>query len=369
MSQPPDQLGPRAEEGRSAEPPPDTSGAPGRRRRWRRWLAPLRWILALALLATAGWQLASRRRQLGDAVALFGHLRWWAVGLACGAEVASLLSFAAEQRRLLAAGRVSIGLRSMARIVVAGNALGTSLPGGVAWSAGWEWNQLRRRGADRPTVIWVLLAAGTLSSFALFVVIAVGIFVAGDEGPLASTRPEVAGLAAIPVLVGGVSLLVHRVTFVGRLLGRPGSWLTRRFPSTRVAVRLYRSLTAIRPRNSQWAAAGGLALGNWLFNGACMVCAMSALSVRVPWRGVLVSYGFSQVAASFPITPGGLGVVEGSLAALLVAYGMATDQALASVALYRLVSFWGAIAVGWVVWATVVLSERRGDTHDLTSAL
>src|SRR5439155_20261452 len=44
------------------------------------------------------------------------------------------------------------------------------------------------------------------------------------------------------------------------------------------------------------------------------------------------------------------GVVEGSLTGLLVAYGMETEVALAAVLLYRAVSFWGLVPVGWAVW-------------------
>jgi hypothetical protein len=75
---------------------------------------------------------------------------------------------------------------------------------------------------------------------------------------------------------------------------------------------------------------------------------------------VLVAYALTQIAASFPITPGGLGVVEGSLAALLVAYGMPVDRAVAATLLYRLVSFWALVPVGWAVWSGIELSQRQG---------
>jgi hypothetical protein len=80
----------------------------------------------------------------------------------------------------------------------------------------------------------------------------------------------------------------------------------------------------------------------------------------VPWRGVLVAYGLTQLSASLPVTPGGLGVVEGSLAALLVAYGMPASEALAATLLYRLVSFWSLAPIGWMVWFGIELAQRRG---------
>ena len=80
----------------------------------------------------------------------------------------------------------------------------------------------------------------------------------------------------------------------------------------------------------------------------------------MPWRAIVVIYGLTQVAASLPITPGGLGVVEASLAALLVAYGEKPMSALAVVLLYRIVSFWGLVPIGWVTWFGIELAYRGG---------
>ena len=82
----------------------------------------------------------------------------------------------------------------------------------------------------------------------------------------------------------------------------------------------------------------------------------------MPWRGVLLAYGLSQLAACLPIIPGGLGLVEGSLAVLLVAYGMPGNEALASVALYRIVSFWIVVPAGWGAWGYITLTEHRSDS-------
>jgi hypothetical protein len=88
------------------------------------------------------------------------------------------------------------------------------------------------------------------------------------------------------------------------------------------------------------------------------VACIWAIHGHIPWHGILVAYGLAQVLASVPITPGGLGVVEGGLTAVLVAYGMPTNEALASVLLYRAVSFWGLVPVGWGVWGYLSWKTR-----------
>jgi uncharacterized protein (TIRG00374 family) len=89
------------------------------------------------------------------------------------------------------------------------------------------------------------------------------------------------------------------------------------------------------------------------------VLAFTAVGAAVPWRGLLVAYGAAQVAANLPITPGGLGVVEGSLTVALVAYGGSTAATVAAVVLYRILSFWIPVPLGWASWGGLHVQGRR----------
>jgi uncharacterized membrane protein YbhN (UPF0104 family) len=209
----------------------------------------------------------------------------------------------------------------------------------------------------------VILVAGALASFALFVLVAAGAFVAGSKGPVADLRPLAAILAAIPLLVGmGALLLAHWPS-----LRREAQHLWERMARHRrvrgaeeALEHLWTRIRTVRPSPLGWLAAFGYALANWVWDAVALAACILALGGGVPWRGVVVAYALTQIAASFPITPGGLGVVEGSLAALLVAYGMPVDRALAATLLYRLVSFWALVPIGWGVWSALELSQRRG---------
>jgi uncharacterized protein (TIRG00374 family) len=103
-----------------------------------------------------------------------------------------------------------------------------------------------------------------------------------------------------------------------------------------------------------------LAMANWLCNCATLIACILALGAHVHWRGVLVAYALAQISASLPITPGGIGVVEGSLTFALIAYGQNASEAVAIVLLYRIVSFWGVVPLGWLSWAYLALQQRRG---------
>src|SRR3984885_8298919 len=107
---------------------------------------------------------------------------------------------------------------------------------------------------------------------------------------------------------------------------------------------------------------GGLASGNILVTAvtvpvgalavAILVAGVVALrppGATVPWHDLLLVYGSGIAAQSLNITPGGLGVAEGSLSLALIATGLGTRQALAAVLLYRLASFWLVALAGWLV--------------------
>ncbi|MBO0714933.1 MAG: flippase-like domain-containing protein, partial [Acidimicrobiales bacterium] len=318
----------------------------------------------VAVIAAAVAVAIDRRHEVAQASHLIAHLRWDWLALAIACQLSSMVVFARLQRWLLRAGGVHVGLWSMVEITFAGNALGTSLPGGAAWSATWAFGQLRRRGADRVLAGWVILVAGALASFALFVLLAAGAFLAGSRGPVASFRVLAGILAAIPVVVGLTAVALHRSARLRRTAQSAWGALTHRWPPVRrvgdIAERFLSRLRTVQPGPLGWIEAFGLALANWVYDAATLVACLLALGAGVPWRGVLVAYALTQVAASLPITPGGLGVVEGSLAALLVAYGLGGDQALAVTLLYRLVSFWGLVPIGWASWATIELAQRQG---------
>ena len=333
----------------------DTAGS---RRRWP-WV---RCGLTVAILVTGVVAAVSRREQLSDAASRLGHVHQGWVLVAVALEAASMVAFARLQRRLLAAGGVAVGLAPMIGITLAANAVALSLPGGTAFSATWSFGQLRQRGSRRLLAGWVVLMSGALSSFALFVVLAAGTELAGGRGPVASLRPLALGLAAIPVVLALLAIALPRlmplrrnlVDVVVQLQRQPG-----RGRVVQLGRRLVDNVRLVQPTTAAWAEAFGLAALNWLADLGCLIAAVYAVGGEVPWRGILVAYGLAQLLVALPFTPGGLALVEGSLTALLIAYGMHSETALAAVLLYRLVSFWSLVPVGWGAYGWLTVSERN----------
>jgi uncharacterized protein (TIRG00374 family) len=289
-------------------------------------------------------------------------VRWWWVLIAFGAEVISYLSYAALQRRLLAVGNVRIPLAPMTGISLAGNAIQNSLPGGIVFYAAYLFRQYRRFGADDVLAGWTLIAVNALSFVTLSALAAVGLGLALGAGSALDLVEVILGIvmaAAIIVLVWAeryrlIPHMARGVRLSQRLTRRPSpdrsaeaiieGWLTR--------------VSAISPNKTDWVWSAALSLGNWVADCACLAICFLAVGAGVPWRGLLLAYGAGQLAAVLPITPGGLGVVEGSLTVALVTFGGAQDSTVAAVLLYRLISFWLLLPVGWASWSALALVGR-----------
>jgi uncharacterized protein (TIRG00374 family) len=103
----------------------------------------------------------------------------------------------------------------------------------------------------------------------------------------------------------------------------------------------------------------GLATGVWFLDFCCLACSCGAVHARVLWSGVPLAYGVAQIVVALPIVPGGVGFVEGSLAAILVAYGVRRIPALSVVLDYRLRTFWFAGLVGWLSVGLIAWQARK----------
>lgn len=90
---------------------------------------------------------------------------------------------------------------------------------------------------------------------------------------------------------------------------------------------------------------------DWLFCMATLLFAFRAVGVALPIGHLSAGFTAGQAATLIPILPGGLGVVEGSMAAVFESLGVDWDKALVAVLLYRLAYYavpgMGSVFVLW----------------------
>jgi putative heme transporter len=323
-------------------------------------------------LAWLAWLVDAEHHQLGQAIAGLGHshTRIGLIFAAYACERVSILALARMQRLLLRAGNHQLTLRSVLGIVLASNAMSVSVPiAGAGLSAAFSYREFERHKVSHHAAAFALTVSGVLSTLSLMVITAVGALVSGNAVAAALGLLGAAVIAAaiagvllalrIPACqrfaerraVGGVRLF-HRV----RRGSRPGSRPGGRSPEEVVAQTRER-LAALHLSRADWTMAVGLAFLNWLGDAACLTLSLRAAGLLIPFRRILLVWSAGQAANSVGITPGGVGVVEVTLIAALTAAGEPAAGATVAVLIYRMISLWLMLLIGWALF--IVLRSRR----------
>jgi uncharacterized protein (TIRG00374 family) len=302
--------------------------------------------------------------QRGDLVAARHEFRHLAVGWIVAsvlAEGTSLAGFGLLQHRVLRAAGTRIPLPGLVALSLANEAIANTVPAGPALSCVYRYRYYRRRGASEASAGWCVFTVLIAQAVSMALLLLVGVLVA----MLASASVGSAGVAAVGavIVIAGLAVMIRR-DLVLRLIGRLVS-ATQRLtghPRDDRCERIHATLARMReiPLDARsTVTVVAIALGVWACDFLCLICSFGAIHAHVPWGGVLLAYGAAQAASALPIVPGGLGIVEGSLAVILAAYGVARVPAISAALAYRLVSFWLSIAVGWISVGAIAYRARR----------
>jgi hypothetical protein len=355
--------------GTEAEPEPAVAAVPtfgaGKRLSvfWKRVRPYARVIFGLLAIGLVIWVLSDHSAELANASAYLTNIRWGWVAVAVAAEAASIVAYALVQRRLIAAGGVHVPLGWMTGVTLANISITNSLPTGSIIATVFTYRQYRNKGADEVLSAWAIVALLVVTSVTLAIVAAIGVGIAGSNNSNLDLVGVTLGVLAFTLVIG--ALFVQRRALIWVLSGlvRFTAIFAPRFGkrADALVVKFVARLTAVllSPGQMLLCLFGGMV--NWGLDCSCLILSFFALGVGVPWRGLLLAYGAGQLAANLPITPGGLGVVEGSLTIALVEFGGGEFSTVAAVFLYRIISFWGELPIGWIAWA--VLARRRRRDH------
>jgi uncharacterized protein (TIRG00374 family) len=335
----------------------------------RRFVTYLFYAVGLAVGIFILVLLFGKRHELTGAFHELSHLNyWWTLG-AFAAEALSFVGYAYLQRVILRMGGATLSLSSLTLVSLANIAIAYTIPGEPAVSSAYRYRFFRQRGASGASAGWAILTILIAQAIGMSLLLLLGVVVALAGNPGAhDTSLVVVGL--VVVLAAG-ALLVRRdlllqflgslVRFSQRFTGHPRDALGGRIESTLARMR------DIPMSTGSTINVVSIATAIWLIDFLCLVCCFGAVHAPIPWHGVLLAFGVSQIVASLPFIPGGIGVVEGSLAVILVAYGTAKVPALAVVLFYRLLTFWLAILVGWSCIGVIEWRVRAERTRNGTS--
>lgn len=327
----------------SASPRKAPVKAPAPRRRRRRALMLLGVLLSLGLLAYLGMGHVEQVRRVGD------HVRWgwvWTavacslgsygmVGMALG-ELLSLLGYALSWGEVLGIALVS----TTANYFV--SSAGVS---GFALKA----HLLRKRRVP----YGITVTASVLSSAILYMVLAVVIgqgllyLLLHLGGTKIAIMESIFGLIVLLAVAGPVMVFFFNARLRGRLTRTLFHWANRvtyAFSRSEIPreefqafeAQLTEGLERVREDSMRLTATVVYTCCDW---GLCMTslwCSFKAVGIRLSVGHLSAGFTAGMAATLVPILPGGLGVAEGSMAAIFQGLGIAWEKAFVAVLLYRL---------------------------------
>jgi uncharacterized protein (TIRG00374 family) len=172
-----------------------------------------------------------------------------------------------------------------------------------------------------------------------------------------------AGVAAVLVALAGVVVLglTRGQQRVVRWVCVATSRLPRVEPdaAARQVLRLAENLRTFSANRRLLAVSIGWAAANWILDAASLWVFLAAFGYHAGIEGLLIAFGLANVVAAIPITPGGLGIVEGVLIPTLVAFGAPYSVALVGVVAYRVVQFWLPIPIGGLAYVSLRAGALR----------
>jgi hypothetical protein len=290
--------------------------------------------------------------------------------LICGLalELASIATYSALSLSTL--GRASRpSYFTMLRIDLATNGVNNAVPGGGPTSTALKYRMLtlaRTTPENAVTGTTLEIATSVLTLGGLF-----GLAIAFCAGSVRGNFEY----AAAGVVVGGVALLI---TIAAILLGKSRAKtlarverMARRIPFLPEAAtvefvdRIADQLREYQSRRRRLVVAVTLATANWLLDASALWVFLLAFGFASnPWR-MLVAYGLACLVGLLPITPGGLGIIEGVLIPTLVVFGTPQGIALLGVLTWRIVQYWLPIPIAVAAYLSLRVGPLRRSRREV----
>lgn len=326
--------------------------------------AMFRWVLGLAVGIGAIWVVASAAGGFADAAHALSRTRLAWVMLAVGIESISYIAVGFQLRRLASSSmslprRTGVGLA----LIIAG--FGLLTPASPVEGLAIASRELRRRGATQRQAVLTLGFGQWFYGRMFLLIAAVNLVVAVALGDLAAhdVAPFLA-VAAIGIVILLVTARMARkpetAEHAAVLLGRIQFWRPNLSTGEqRVAgVAWHSQAMAVvgSPANRLMLAA--LTAAAILADMAALWASLVATGVHVRGDVAVLAASAGVVVTLIPLLPGGLGLVEAVMPAVLHHFGAPLTASLAGALIYRAVGTFLPAAVGAGVVGRFTLAHR-----------
>ena len=264
-------------------------------------------------------------------------------------ELVALFCYSVMTRAALGPVGHHMSALHLFRIQLSTRALSSLVPGGSAAGSALGYRLMVASGVPGPDAGFALATAGLASAVVLNFILWAGLIV---SIPLRGVNPVYGSAAIAGIILMGIAVAI----IFGLIEGQERSEKILRSAARRLHLNEDRAGEAVRHvggRMQELAADRALlrrlvlwASANWLIDAAALWVFLRAFGGSVPPDGLIVAFGLANVLAAIPLTPGGLGIVEGTYVPVLVGFGLRRATAVVGVVSYRIAQYWLPILIG-----------------------
>jgi len=313
----------------------------------------------------AVWLAVSVAGGFGDAWSALGRVQVWWLVPAVVCEGFSYFLAGARLRRL-AGPRAHFTAVSATGVELVVNGLGLLTPASPAEGLAFEVSELSRRGLDRRQITLTLGFEQWFNLRVFLLVNALNLsWVIGTRDlPVDSTWAVVAATAVL-VTLATTGILANRPVTAEALVVAVGVlrfWRPRpSLPDRRAAGAVfYADAMAVLGPVRRRIVFPALSATSMLANVACLFFVLIAAHARVGFDIALLTAGAAAAAGLIPLLPGGIGVVEAIIPAVVHWYGPPFEAALAAALVYRALGTFLPAAAGGVALLALRASRSKG---------
>ena len=230
---------------------------------------------------------------------------------------------------------------------------------------------LRKRNISSGDTLFTFIIRSIFTYVGFFSVFAVGLILLPTHHSISLTQK----IISLSLFVGLVFLIIWLVrlyhkrkqfwVIAGKFLAII-NWLSKKILKHRfyaddkvptIIDDVYQGIGLFSNKKSLWISASLSGALYWLGDMFCLYFALMCFGYQITIGGLIFAYCLSFLAGLISFIPGGVGIIEGSLALLLISLGVPSGPALFSILVFRFISFWILIPIGF--WSFLTLKNKQ----------
>jgi len=313
-----------------------------------------RFVIILIVLGLAVNLLLPQISNFTEAWSVVKTMTWWAVGLAVLSEVISYLSYGYCIHAIVASRKQKLSVPKSTLIVMSATSVGL-VAGGWVTLAGSIFSSVKRETGDNGTATISGLLPSMLLNMSIALIAIFGLVYLGIIGQLTNGQliQYVIFLFVLMLITFGSLLVVVFPKFTYKVINWAlwhwNKWRKKPYDPQKTQEMLDNLIFS-------WKEMGR---GNWkkpflgaffytLFDLLAMYLIFIAAGYNIKIGVLFASYGLPYLLAKIAfIFPGGIGVVEATMAAIQTSLGVPSQISVVVILVYRLFSFWLPTLLGF----------------------